>query len=186
VAQGETPDIDERLSGGIEPDWWASAILRGWVSANEVLAAYHSGRIEVRLHQGFLLFDLEPKEGLRLLSVTTGSLVGVVISRNGDGSRVTIERWAVPLAEVIGIQSNWSSWFDPRKLDDVDLAPQSDLTVDIGLRSPLGPFGTEVHLPFDRNDYRGDPTPAIRRLIGQLEPLLSGPGSLPSPREPTQ
>lgn len=186
MAQDEAQDGHEQLIGAIEPDWWARAILRGWISANEVLAVYHSGRIDVRLLQGFLLFDLEPTEGLRLLSVTTGSLVGVVVRRNGDGSRVTLSRWVVGLAEVISIQSDWSSWFDPRKLDDVDLTPQSDLKVEIRLRSPLGPFGTEVHLPLDRNDYRGDPTPAARRFIGQLERLLPGPQSLPAPREPRQ
>jgi len=186
VAHDEAQDGYEQLIGGIEPDWWARAMLRGWISANEVLAVYHSGRIDVRLLQGFLLFDLEPKEGLRLLSVTTGSLVGVVVRRTGDGARVTLSRYALGLPEVMSIQSVWSSWFDPRKLDDVDLTPQSDLTVEIRLRSPLGPFGTEVHLPFDRDDYRGDPTPAIRRFIGQLERLLPSPGSPPPPGEPTQ
>jgi hypothetical protein len=161
-------------------------MLRGWISPNEVLAVYQSGRIDVRLVQGFLLFDLEPKEGLRLLSVTTGSLVGVVVRRDGDGPRVTISRSTLGLAEVISIQSNWSSWFDPSKLDDVDLTPQAGLTVETRLRSSLGPFGTELHLPFDRDDYRGDPTAAIRRFIGELERVLPGPGSSPSPGEPTQ
>jgi len=186
VVGGQPQDGREQLTEGIEPDWWAKAILRGWISANDVLAVYHSGRMDVRLLQGFLLFDLEPQEGLRLLAVTAGSLVGVVVSREDNGSRVTVSHSALGLAEVVGIQSHWSTWFDPRELDDVDLTPQADLAVEIHLRSPLGPFGKEICLPFDRDDYRGEPTPAVRRFIGHLERLLPGPRSAPAAREEAQ
>jgi hypothetical protein len=169
-------ESDETLTNGIQPEWWARAIRRGWISANEPFAFYYSGDIDIRSVSGLRIFDFEPGDGVRLLAVTTESLVGVVVRRAGNGANVSLSfsRSAIGFGEVLSIRSAWSSWIDLRDPDDVDFSPQFGLSVDIELRSSLEGFGTEIHLPLDQSDYRGEHTPAVHRFVDRLERRLSG------------
>src|SRR5437762_12609544 len=138
-------------TAGIEPEWWASAIARG-PFANEAVAYYCSGQMEIRVIQGFVMFDIEPDDRVALLAVTTTTLVGSEVRRNGNGTGISVSRSAIPLREVRRIDSSWPRWIDPGRLDVVDLSPGDGLRVQIELRSALGGFGEQIELPLRKDD----------------------------------
>jgi hypothetical protein len=160
----------ENGTAGIEPEWWASAIARG-PFANDAVAYYCSGQMDIRVVQGFVMFDIEPDDRVDLLAVTTTTLVGAEVRRNGNGTRVWVSRSAIPLREVRRIDSSWPHWIDPERLDSVDMSPGDGLTVQIELRSALGGFGEQIGLPLRKDDYRGEPSPAVCRFVEALERL---------------
>jgi hypothetical protein len=159
----------DNRTAGIEPEWWASAIARG-AFANEAVAYYCSGQMDMRVIQGFVMFDIEPDDRVDLLAVTTTTLVGAEV-RRGNATGVSVSRSAIPLREVRRIDSSWPRWIDPGRLDAVDLGPGDGLRVQIELRSALGGFGEHIELPLRKGDYRGESFPAVRRFVDALERL---------------
>jgi hypothetical protein len=138
----------------------------------EVFAYYFSRRIELTTMQGFAVFDIEPAEGVSLLALTATALVGTRVRKQGGSTGVSVSRSAVALSEVRGINSSWRGWIDPARLDDLKLGPGRGVTADIELRSSLGEFGNTIHLPLRTEDYRADPTAAVRRFVEVLEEQL--------------
>jgi hypothetical protein len=175
VTENSATDDQRALTQGIHPLWWATAIER-WLG-NEFVSLYYSGRVRDSA-PGFLHFDSEPEEGLRLLAITRATLVGVVIQPAGNPPTLSISRTAISLRELLRLDTNWSAWINPMDLDNVDLQPQGSFTAKIELRSPLSGFGARIALPLAATDYGGQPKLAVQRFMDQLERQLSYISSL--------
>jgi hypothetical protein len=138
----------DALTEGIESDWWRG-IIGELFPLDQVLALYAPGF--GRWHRGIHLLELHGEP--LLLAVTSGSLVGMRLSQEGERSYLHVEKWIVSLDRVTRVESEWDSWFDR---ENASISGVGHVGVKILLDVPLGELGVEINLPINlRDDYGG-------------------------------
>jgi hypothetical protein len=78
-------------------------------------------------------------------------------------------RWTVALDHITRLDVDWAARVDLGSLETLDLRPTDGLRVVINLDVPLGDFGPQIELPYDRgNDYGGNPDRFLLRFAKAL------------------